>query len=651
MLTFIILITKMKSTLKENSIIIAILGIAVLLRFYDFFNLQYTFDELSALNRLEFDSFMEVIKKGVMIDAHPALIQVFLFYYTKLFGTAEWIVKLPFIICGIASVYIIYNIGKHWFNQTSGLLAATVLACSQFFVMYSTIARPYISGLFLCLLALKFWLEIVFSNSPSKKHYFYFALFACLSALNHHFSMMFVALCGIIGLFFTIKTNLKFYLLACISAVILYSPHFPVLLAQLKIGGIGAASGGWLDPPSNDFIIRFIFYVFHFSYLYLLAFIGVITFTYVNSQKPIINSESRNPKLAILLLFICSFLIGFYYSRYINPVIQFSTLIFSVPCLILFFTSFAKEVSKLKQGILVVILLSTAITTLIFKRQHYDLVFNQAFDTYMRTAHTFTKEKGNQNVYALFKGEPWFLKYYQKKYNTTFNYEVVEGESKKLNDYKNLYDTIKTNYLMLGDYNPTQLLQASAYFPYIDDKVAGYTFELYTLSKQKTTKPLHEEKTLFTKTNFNTIPNGFNVNADLITIKDNQAIYTIDSLNEYPLSYKIKNNELKLKEGQWVIAELHISTNEPIKGLLCASTDSLGKNIHFTASELEAFYLPNRQEQIIYLSVYVGAKFNDPNNEITFFVWNNQKQYFLVKEFLIYTWNNNPKRYGLLNDF
>lgn len=95
MLTFIILITKMKSTLKENNIIIAILGIAVFLRFYGFFNLQYTFDELSALNRLEFDSFIEVIKKGVMIDAHPALIQVFLFYYTKLFGTAEWIVKLP----------------------------------------------------------------------------------------------------------------------------------------------------------------------------------------------------------------------------------------------------------------------------------------------------------------------------------------------------------------------------------------------------------------------------------------------------------------------------------------------------------------------------------------------------------------------------
>lgn len=653
------------SYLRINGNILFICIIAIILRVYKLSDLQYIFDELSALDRLEFNSIKEVIKIGVMGDAHPALVQVFLFYYCKLVGTTEWLVKLPFIICGVASVYVIYDIGKRWFNQTAGLLAATIIACSQFFVLYSTIARPYISGLFLCLLAIKFWLEIVFNSSPRKRDYVYFALFACLSALNHHFSMMIVALCGIFGLFFISKTNFKFYLLACVGAVILYSPHLPILLVQLKIGGVGSTSGGWLDPPSDDFMIRFIAYVFHFSYLFIVAFIGSIVYSlfqktvsnkvmgvqpFESSESLLIENRQLKIKMVLLLLFTSSFLIGFFYSRKVNPVLQFSTLIFSVPCLILFIASFAKDLNTKKQFVVLVIISVVGIVTLVFERQHYDLLFNQSFDTYMRTADVLSKEKGNNQVYSLFKGEPRFLKFYQKKYNSLVHYEVVEGEAKKLLDYKNLYDTLKANYLLLGNYNPDQLLQASVYYPYVQKKITGFTFNLYVLSKEKSTQTIDIEKTLVAKTDFNNIPQGFTINNSLINKEQAKSIYIIDSLNEYPLSYKIKNTELKLKEGQWVVAELHIKTDKQIKGLLCASTDALGENIHFTGSELEAFYLPNKQDKVVYLSVYVGAKFNNTDNELTFFIWNQQKENFKVTQFSIYTWNT-PRIYGLLDNF
>ena len=73
--------------------------------FYNFFDLQYTYDELSALNRLEYNSFNELIQKGVMPDAHPALIQVFLYYYALLFGTIEWLIKLPFILLPVFQLF------------------------------------------------------------------------------------------------------------------------------------------------------------------------------------------------------------------------------------------------------------------------------------------------------------------------------------------------------------------------------------------------------------------------------------------------------------------------------------------------------------------------------------------------------------------
>jgi hypothetical protein len=636
--------------IKKNSIIIFLLLTASALRLYHLFDLQYTFDELSALNRLEYNSFSELIKKGVMPDAHPALVQVFLYYYTSLFGTTEWIVKLPFIFTGIGSVYIAYSIGKRWFSETTGLLTATLITCSQYFIFYSVTARPYISGMFLSLLTLKYWLEIVFNDSPKTKHYVYFAIFAALSALNHHFSMMFGGLCGLLGLFFISKSTAKNYLFVCFGAVILYAPHFPILINQLNTGGIGVESGGWLDPPKSDFILNFVFYLFHYSYVFVFIFIGVILYAFVTTEKNN-NSQQKKIRLALILLFTLSFLIGFFYSLKVNPVIQFSTLIFATPCLLLFLTSFAGELSLKNKWICISLLLIVGLSTLIFKRKYYKLVYNQPFDTYIRIANDIIKEKGAQNVYGIFKGESWFLNYYKKKYHSTAKFDVVENESRTLSDYKAIYDTLTAKYLILGDFNPSQLLQASLYFPFVYKKIIGYGYEVYILSKEQSRGNLESEKFNPIGTNFINIPKEFNINSDLIISNNGKKYYQIDSLNEYPLSFKIKNTLLNCKEGQSIVAEIKYQSNGTIKGLLCASTDANKKNVHWTQNNIDAFYNPKEKTQTAYASIYVSANFNEPDNELTIFIWNNNKEKFLVSAFSVYVWDNNPYRYGLLSDF
>ncbi len=638
-----------KNQLKNNYLILFILLVASILRLYNLFDLQYTYDELSAVDRLEFNSFSELITKGIMIDAHPALVQVWMYYYSLLFGTTEWLMKLPFIFCGIASVYIAYAIGKRWFNETTGLLVATILTSAQYFVFYSVIARPYISGLFLCLLVLKYWLEILFSDSVKLKHYVWFALFAALAALNHHFSMMFAALCGLLGLAFLTKGNFKKYLLVCLGAVILYAPHFPILFAQLKIGGIGAASGGWLNPPENDFILNFLFYLFHYAWIFVIVFIGIIVFAYFQAEKNA-SSQKNKIRLVLFLLFACSFLIGFFYSRNVNPVIQFSTLIFATPCLLLFVASFAGELSLKLKWTTVILILGIGISSLIFKRHYYELVFNQSFDTYIKTTDELIKEKGNNNVYALFKGEPWFLNFYKEKYKSNARFEVIENESKSHNDYKSIYDTLSVKYLVLGDFNPSQLLQASNYFPYVHKKIIGYGFELYVLSKEPSTQNLELEKLNTIHLDLKNPIQPFNIDKDLITSSNEELYYKIDSLNEYPISFKIKNTELHCHEGQSIVAEIKYQSETPIKGLLSSSIDALKENKHWTATDFSAFYQPSQKTQTAYVSVYVDVKFNNPDNELTIFVWNNNKEQFRITEFSIYTWDNNPYRYGLLSD-
>ena len=72
------------------------------LRFYNFSELPYSFDEFSALFRTRFDNFRDLIYFGVKTtDTHPAGVQVFMYYWVKIFGESEMIVKFPFILFGI----------------------------------------------------------------------------------------------------------------------------------------------------------------------------------------------------------------------------------------------------------------------------------------------------------------------------------------------------------------------------------------------------------------------------------------------------------------------------------------------------------------------------------------------------------------------
>ena len=79
-------IEQLRNRIKTQGLLIFILLCAAILRFYQFETAPFTHDELSALLRTNFSNFQELIAKGVAIDGHPAFIQVFLYYWTKLVG-------------------------------------------------------------------------------------------------------------------------------------------------------------------------------------------------------------------------------------------------------------------------------------------------------------------------------------------------------------------------------------------------------------------------------------------------------------------------------------------------------------------------------------------------------------------------------------
>jgi hypothetical protein len=144
---------------------------------------------------------------------------------------------------------------------------------------------------------------------------------------------------------------------------------------QLSQGGIG----GWLAKPKNDFIIDYLFYIFHFSYLFVGVVITIIITGFFLKGK--INQSEKKliaKKLLFLGLFTIPFLISFFYSKYVNAVLQFSVLIFGFPFLLIFLFSHFKEL-KVKWNLsIVTVIMAISIFSLVYERQHYELFYGSA---------------------------------------------------------------------------------------------------------------------------------------------------------------------------------------------------------------------------------------------------------------------------------
>ena len=354
-----------------------ILLVAAVLRLWKLGQVPFMHDEFSAWFRLQYDNFHDLIKYGVGNDSHPAGVQVFLYYWTRLVGWNEFWVKLPFALLGIASIYLIFRIGQQWFNNKVGLLAAAFFAVSQYAIFHSQLARPYSAGLFFILLQVYFWNRILFdSKKPSLGIWIGFALATWLSALMHYFSIAQAGLIFVTGLFFLPKDRRKGYWLSGAAAVLLFCPTLPTFYDQLFVkGGIG----GWLSKPESTFLTDFLQYTMNYAPLFIFATGIAIILPLILGKR-----EKRHFPIrwAVLAWFVIIFVMAYVYSLLREPILQYSTLLFSYPFLIIIAFSLYRNVTMTKvQTVAVVLaLLFIGSSSLIVNRQHYDTMYHQGYD-------------------------------------------------------------------------------------------------------------------------------------------------------------------------------------------------------------------------------------------------------------------------------
>lgn len=630
----------------QNEILLFLLLIVgAVLRFYHFFQLPFTWDELSAWSRLQFDNFPDLIEYGIKPDGHPAGVQVFLFYWTWIFGNQEWVVKLPFNLMGLASIFIFYKIGKIWWNESVGLIAAAFMSSLQFFVLYSPIARPYSSGLFLTLMMVLYW-SLYFFKSAERKYLLGFVIFASLSSYNHHFTLLMAAIVGISGLTFVKKENLKDYIWAGLAIFILYLPHLPIFFHQLGIGGIGG-DGNWLSKPADDFPLQYILWSFHFSSWIIALVILIIIIGIFTSAKKQIPAFAWRKRLILLLWFALPLAIGFFYSIIINPVIQYSMLIFSYPFfLLLIFSGLAKLHFKVIAPLLIVIL-TLNIFSLINSRQHYQIIFKQPFDG---TARSLKKLNNPNDCFLLHNYIPSYQQYYLNKYHleNISSYSIYD-QKMNLKQIDSILRNIQQKNIICSALPEDMVQLVHHHFPYLIQRENGYTYESYLFSKNKSNSiPFHE---LISEMNLLSPSRGWQIQQNRIFLDStNKAYYQFLPNQEWGFTFSDSLQFLLQEQNEILDLEADIiSEDSVVRATWVATIKNKSQEPVWRGQNLDKNLIKTPLAYKLYFSVdsRINSKSEFNKSLFSTYFWNKNQNGFLIQNIKIYSRKQNPIKYSL----
>lgn len=313
-----------ENLLVKHWAFLLVFTLAAVLRFWNLSEADFSHDELSALLRTRFDGLGELFQKAIKVDGHPALVQLFLYYWAPLFNYQEFWIKLPSVLLGLGSIVLVYRISTLFHNGDKGELFPVIfMSFSELFIYHHQVARPYAYGAFFVSLA-AYGYFAWFYKSKQNKYLIIFGIGAALAAYTHYLALLSVLLMGLTALGRSWR-NPKPWLLTGLAVLAIFGPYLPMFWYQLNLGGVGQ----WLGPPKADWLFHFFHYLLNYlsDSPWFIGFSGILVGILIVFYLKFWEGW---------LWFIACFAIAFAYSILVNPVLQYSSLIFLSPFIFIF---------------------------------------------------------------------------------------------------------------------------------------------------------------------------------------------------------------------------------------------------------------------------------------------------------------------------
>lgn len=251
----------------------------------------FWFDEAISLAFAKQD--LSNILTATLADNHPPFYYLFLHFWMK-FSQSEFFLRLPSIIFGLISIFLIYLVTEKLFDKKVASVSSLILALSPLHVYFSAETRMYSLWTMLTLAGFYFFLKIL--SRPKKIYYLIFNILFLISLYTHYFTIFFLLS---LDLFLILKRKkyqrIVFGLFFCQVAIgLLFLPWvfyflsnthpkpwqitpvlgIPATFLSFILGGVGAVTLKTFFALTTPFLIKTIFSIASIFFI-LLFFLGM----------------------------------------------------------------------------------------------------------------------------------------------------------------------------------------------------------------------------------------------------------------------------------------------------------------------------------------------------------------------------------------
>jgi uncharacterized membrane protein len=383
-------------------------------------------------------SYFDIFTQFTPKDFHPPLYYFLMKFITSFSGNSEIALRVPSVFAGIATVFVIYLIGKKLFTKQIGIVAALLLATSPLHIYYSQEARMYSITALLVSLVVYFWIRATVDRNRK-----WWVLFAVCILLTVGFDYLAgVILLPLFILTVRNKSQLKAFLVSLIPLILAGVVYSPVLISQLSSGlqVQGNANGWWnilgVTNLKNLLLVPVKFLIGRISFTNKYLYAGLVSIFFLTvgylSMKARGIKYSNTIFLWLLWPVIVLALVGLFV-----PVFVYFRILFCLPALYLVCSV---GLFRIKEDLFLPFLSLLLVGNLFFSYLYLSNVSFQRED-WKSLSETITNESKDGSAITVFvqNAQMEAYRYYQKDIPATYG-AVFEGKEDTVWLMRYVYD-------------------------------------------------------------------------------------------------------------------------------------------------------------------------------------------------------------------
>ena len=232
--------TPLTRSISTASLLFGILAIATLLRVTLLGDKGFGLDEMASIRfeRLGWESFLKLIAaQEVNMSFYYVLLRVW-----RLAGENEVVIRLLSVATGVATIPVLYLLGRRLYGPGVGLVAAFLISINSYHIQFSQTARSYSLLVFLATLSSLLFVNCV--ERPSWKNWLGYIVASTLAIYSHLFGA-FVVLAQWASLAFLPPHDIPWrgWLTSALGMAVLLVPLGVIAAAHIS------TAVTWIQPP------------------------------------------------------------------------------------------------------------------------------------------------------------------------------------------------------------------------------------------------------------------------------------------------------------------------------------------------------------------------------------------------------------------